>query len=65
MNEKWKSRTYTFVVIAFIVVTVFVPFGWLSEGTWKFVFAVGAGAWTIKKGLDKLGEIVQKMRGKL
>ena len=49
MNEKWKSRTYAFVMIAFLVVCVYIPLGWLSEGTWKFVVAIGAGTWSIKK----------------
>jgi len=48
-NGKWKSRTYAFIMVAFVVVCIYIPLGWLSEGTWKFVFAIGAGTWSLKK----------------
>lgn len=54
-NDKWKSRTYAFVMVAFLIATIYLPLGWLSEGTWKFVVLIGAGSWTIKKGFDRLG----------
>lgn len=55
MASKWKSRTYVFVLVGFLIVSVYVPLGWLSEGTWKFVFAVGAGAWVSNKIANKFG----------